>query len=128
MSFQGHLFLISDNLLKRNFSIQQMAKEIIFMNKTVKLGMTFQADNVPDFGSIEMNPYSKTFYLLAEDIPKLNSTLTKTVCTPYLENDSDFCIQTGDTAYILDWITAETGAMYIYHSGTDSWYEVLPGE
>ena len=98
------------------------------MNKVIKLGMTFNEGNVPDFGSIEKSPTRRGLFLLSEDIPKLNSTLTKTACLPYLENNTRFSFHTGDIAYILDWLTAETGSMYVYHSGTDHWYETIPNE
>ena len=98
------------------------------MNKVIKLGMTFYEGNVPTFGSIEANPNGHHIFLLSEDIPKLNSTLTKTACTPYLADNSAFSFHTGDLAYILDWITEETGSVYMYHNGTDHWYEVIPNE
>lgn len=98
------------------------------MNKVIKLGMLFNGNNVPDFGSIEQDSGSGSLFLLAEDIPKLNSVLTKTACLPYLENSNEFRFHTGDTAYILDWITEETGSIYVYHSGTDYWYEAIPNE
>ena len=98
------------------------------MNKAVKLGMVFNENNIPDFGSIEQNPNSGSLFLLSEDIPKLNSMLTKTVAASYLENDNAFPFHTGDKAYIIDWLTEETGSMYIYHDNTDHWYEVIPNE
>ena len=98
------------------------------MNKVIKLGMLFNGNNIPDFGNIEQDSDGHRLFLLAEDIPKLNSTLTKTACLPYLANSNEFRFHTGDTAYILDWITEETGSVYVYHSGTDHWYEVIPNE
>ena len=98
------------------------------MNTTIKLGMTFNEGNVPVFGSMEFDPDTRCVILLAQDIPKLNSTLTKTACTPYLAKNSDFTFKTGDTACVIDWITAETGSVYMYHNGTDQWYELSPKE
>ena len=98
------------------------------MSKTIKLGMLFESDNVPNFGSIERNPLSNSIFLIAEDIPKLNTTLTETACSPYLADNSKFNFHTGDTAYIVDWITAQTGPVYIYHSTTDQGYEMIPNE
>jgi len=98
------------------------------MNTIIKLGMLFKEGSVPEFGSIELNPKNKSLVLLAADIPKLNSTLTKTACTPYLVNSNGFGFNTGDTAYIADWLTSETGSLYIYHGSTDHWYEFIPNE
>ena len=98
------------------------------MNKIIKLGMTFNEGNVPDFGSMEKDNRSGILFLLAEDIPKLNSTLTRTACLPYLDNNNGFGFSTGDTAYIIDWLTEETASVYVYHSGTYLWYEAIPNE
>ncbi len=98
------------------------------MNKVIKLGMTFCEGNVPDFGSIEQDSAGHSLFLLAEDISRLNTVLTKSACLPYLEHGSPFRFHTGDTAYVLDWLTAETASMFIYHSGTDHWYEAIPNE
>lgn len=98
------------------------------MNKVIKLGMLFNEGDVPDFGSIEQDSISGSLFLLSEDIPKLNSMLTKTAAASYLVNGSSFPFHTGDRAYIIDWLTEETGAMYIYHGSTDHWYEMIPNE
>jgi len=98
------------------------------MNTIIKFGMLFNEGSLPQFGSIESNGSHNGVVLLADDIPKLNSLLTKTACTPCLAPDSAFSFRTGDTACIIDWITAETGSVYMYHSGTDHWYEVIPNE
>ena len=98
------------------------------MNKVIKLGMLFNEGNVPDFGSIEQDSNSGSLFLLAEDIPKLNSMLTKTSAVSYLQNGSVFTFDTGDKAYIIDWLSEETGSVYVYHSGTDHWYEAIPNE
>ena len=98
------------------------------MNKINKFGMLFNEGNVPDFGSIEPAPSGHNVILLSDDITKINSTLTAAVCGPYLADNSGFSFHTGDTAFIIDWLTAETASMYMYHSDTDSWYEVIPNE
>ena len=98
------------------------------MNKINKYGMLFYENNVPDFGSIEKIPCSGNVVLLAEDIPKLNSVLTQAGCQAYLVENESFSFHTGDLAYIIDWITEESGAVYMYHSGTDCWYEIIPNE
>ena len=68
------------------------------MNKVIKLGMLFNEGNVPDFGSIEQDSGSGSLFLLAEDIPKLNSMLTKTSAVSYLQNGSVFraCLKSPD--------------------------------
>jgi len=98
------------------------------MNKVIMLEMLINENSVPDFGSIERDPVSHSLFLLAEDIPKLNTMLTKTAAVSYLENGSSFTFCTGDKAYVIDWLTEESGSMYIYHSGTDHWYETIPNE
>ena len=95
------------------------------MKKTEKIGISFIEGSVPNLGSIERNDEGNLF-LLAEDIPKLNTMVTKAACLPHIENSNDFTIYTGDTAFILDWISAETASVYTYHSGTDHWYETIP--
>lgn len=86
---------------------------------TIKFGMTF-AGTVPDFGSIEQCDH-RSFTLLAADISKLNSTLTRTNCEPLLISGSTFSVYSGTSAIVLD-----EPAVYMYHSGTDRWYEVIP--
>ncbi len=98
------------------------------MNKENKLGMLFNESTAPDFGNIEWNSSRRVLFLLAEDIPKLNAMLTKTAAALYLDNISSFTFRTGDTAYVLDWLSEETGSMYVYHSSTDHWYETIPNE
>lgn len=98
------------------------------MNKINKFGMLFDEGNVPDFGGIEPAPGGHSVILPSEDIPKLNSTLTAAACAPYLSDNNSFSFCTGDTAFIIDWLTADTASMYMYYSGTDSWYEVVPNE
>ena len=98
------------------------------MNKINKFGMLFDEGNVPDFGGIEPALSGHNVILLSEDIPKLNSTLTAAVCNLYFTNNSGFSFRTGDTAFIIDWLTAETASMYMYYSDTDTWYEIVPNE
>lgn len=57
---------------------------------TIKFGMTFSG-TVPDFGSIEQCNH-RLFTLLAADISKLNSTLTRANCEPLLISGSAFSI------------------------------------
>lgn len=87
----------------------------------VKFGMMFQ-DSAPDFGSIEKRD-NKSFILLSADISKLNSALTKSGCLPLMKSGSAFTVNSGTTAIVLD-----KPAVYMYHSGTDTWYEVIPVE
>ena len=84
------------------------------MAKILKLGMTFNEGSMPDFGSIDMNPHTKNIFLLADDISKLNTTLTKENCGPYLADENEFSLHTGDMAFVVDWITEETGSVYVY--------------
>ena len=91
------------------------------MNKVIKLGMLFNEGEAPDFGSIEQNPrYPGEHSLLAADIPKLNSMLTRSACLSYLSNPADLPIMSGSTALVLD-----EPAVWRYHTGTDRWYEVV---
>lgn len=97
------------------------------MTKVMKNGMPFEENNIPDFGSIDRGEDGH-LYLVAEDIPKLNTTCTVAGCTPFLGSSEDFAFRTGDTAFVVDWLTAETGSMYIYHGVRDQWYELTPFE
>ena len=89
---------------------------------TIKFGMTF-AGAVPDFGSIEQCDH-RSFTLLAADISKLNSTLTRATCQPLLKSGSAFSVYSGTLAIVL--YEDKPAAFYMYHSGTDRWYEVIP--
>lgn len=86
---------------------------------TIKFGMTFTG-TVPDFGSIEKCD-DRTYTLLAADISKLNSALTRANCLPLLKTGTTFSVGKGTAAIVLD-----EPAVYMYHSGTDRWYEVIP--
>ena len=94
------------------------------MNKIVKLGMTFDTANAPSFGSIEENPdYPGEYTLLAADISKLNSLLTKSALSAYLANDSEFAVKPGANA-----IVADEPAVWRYHGKSDRWYEVISND
>ena len=73
------------------------------MNKVIKLGMLFNEDEVPDFGSIQpktANP--NILYLFAEDIPKLNGMLTRTAAESYLPEGQSFNFYTGALTFVVD--------------------------
>ena len=94
------------------------------MNKVIKLGMLFNEGNVPDFGSIQMKSNdANIYYLLAQDIPKLNGMLTKAAARSYLPESESFDFHTGALAYVVDYKTAGSGKIYAYHRGKDHWYE-----
>ena len=86
--------------------------------------MLFIEGNVPDFGSIQMKSNNKNiYYLLAQDIPKLNGMLTRATSAAYLPEGQSFNFYTGALAYVVDYKTAGTGKIYAYHHGKDHWYE-----
>lgn len=85
----------------------------------IKIGMDFTVDQ--DFGGIERYANDR-FQLLSTDIDKLNTMLTKAHCQPYLAN-GQFNVFAGATAVVLG-----TSAVYQYHAGTDTWYEVIPAD
>ena len=94
------------------------------MSKIIKLGMAFDSSNAPNFGSIEENPkYQGEYTLLAAHIAKLNNALTKTACTPYLSSAEDFAVTSGSNA-----VVADEPAVWRYHAGTDTWYEVISND
>lgn len=88
----------------------------------IKLGMLFADNNVPDFGSIEMG-VDGALTLLETDKSKLNSLLTRAGLASYLSAGEAFAIQGGTCAVIAD-----EPAVWRYHSGTDTWYEVIENE
>ncbi len=96
------------------------------MSKVIKLGMTFEEENVPDFGSIAMTR-DNTLTALAADIPKLNSTLTRAHCNPLLSSGT-FPIVSGDICFIPNWKAAESAKVYMYEGSSDTWYEVVENE
>ena len=86
--------------------------------------MLFIEGNVPDFGSIQMKSNdTNIYYLLAQDIPKLNGMLTKAAARSYLSEGESFDFHTGTLAYVVDYKTAGSGKIYAYHRGKDHWYE-----
>ena len=99
------------------------------MNKVSRLGMLFSEGNVPDFGSIQMtSKNTNIYYLLAQDIPKLNGMLTRATSAAYLPEGQSFNFYTGALAYVVDYKTAGSGKIYMYHRGKDHWYEIIPNE
>lgn len=78
-----------------------------------KLGMLFDEENIPDFGSIEKSG-PREYTLLSADIDKLNHTLTRSVC------GSVFNVPSGANAVVVD-----KPEVWKYHSGSDKWYEVI---
>ena len=88
----------------------------------IKLGMIFDENNVPDFGSIESGK-DGTLTLLNADKAKLNSTLTRAGLASYLSDGSAFSIQGGTNAIIAD-----VPAVWRYHALSDTWYEVIENE
>lgn len=94
------------------------------MNKVIRLGMLFNEGNVPDFGSIQMKSNdTNTYYLLAQDIPKLNGMLTKAAARSYLPEGESFNFPTGTLAFVVDHKTAGSAKIYSYHRKNDRWYE-----
>lgn len=88
--------------------------------------MIFDSETAPDFGSI-MNTRDTDLTALADDIPKLNSALTRAVCEPLLEAGT-FTIVSGDVCFITDWKTAQSAKVYMYEGSSDAWYEVVENE
>jgi len=94
------------------------------MNKEIKLGIMYNEGEGPDFGTIQQqvsNP--NNLYLLARDIPKLNGMLTRATSAAYLPEGQSFNFYTGALAYVVDYKTAGSGKIYMYHRGKDHWYE-----
>ena len=97
------------------------------MNKVILLGMVFNETDAPDFGSIRQSE-SGEYILLADDIPKLNSTLTRSHCAPLLANGSLFNVLSGALAFVADWKTEESAKVYMYEKSSDTWYEVVEND
>ena len=97
------------------------------MNKVIVLGMLFNENNAPDVGSIRLSR-SGDYILLADDIPKLNSTLTRSHCAPLLANGSLFNVLSGALAFVADWKTEESAKVFMYEMTSDEWYEVVENE
>ena len=89
--------------------------------------MLFNENNAPDVGSIRLSR-SGDYILLADDIPKLNSTLTRSHCAPLLANGSLFNVLSGALAFVADWKTEESAKVFMYEMTSDEWYEVVENE
>ena len=83
----------------------------------VKLGMSFQNDSCPDFGSMEMDKQNEILHLIGTDVDKLNNLLTRSVCVGTYHADI-FSFQSGDVAIVDDVQRA-----FVYNSTSDGWYE-----
>lgn len=97
------------------------------MNKVIILGMLFDESNAPDVGSIRLGR-SGDYILLADDIPKLNSTLTRSHCASLLADGSFFNVPTGALAFVADWKTEASAKVFMYEMTSDAWYEVVENE
>ena len=86
------------------------------MTKTL-FGMTFDSENIPDFGSMKMDKRNENLHLLGVDVSKLNSVLTRAVCVGTYNADV-FAFQSGDVAIVDD-----TQRAFVYNSTSDSWHE-----
>lgn len=86
---------------------------------TNKLGMNFPDDTAVDFGSIAFDRHNEHLHLLAVDIDKLNSTLTRRICIGTY-NAGTFYFQSGDVAIVDD-----TQRAFVYNADSDSWTEWL---
>lgn len=84
----------------------------------VVLNMVFDNDHVPDFGSMEMDKRNEDLHLLADDIPKLNEILTRTICVGTY-NAENFSFHSGDIAVVDD-----APIRFVYNSSSDCWYEL----
>ena len=81
------------------------------------LKMNFPDDTDVDFGSIAFDRYGENLHLLAADIDKLNSVLTRAVCIGTY-NAGTFYFQSGDVA-----IADDTQRAFVYNADSDSWTE-----
>lgn len=85
----------------------------------VVLNMVFDNSRVPDFGDIDFfGDGSKNIILTAQDIPKLNGTLTRSVCVGTY-NTANFSIENGCVA-----VVPESQRYFMYERSTDHWYEL----
>ncbi len=113
-------FIIS-RTIEKAFSINKNER-MFFLKRIIKLGMVFDENNAPDFGSIEEGR-DGALTLLDYDKGKLNTVLTKAGLASYLSAGSRFSIEGGTNA-----IVADVPAVWRYHSGSDQWYEVIENE
>lgn len=81
------------------------------------LGMNFPDTVNIDIGSMEMDKHNQNLHLLAADILKLNSVLTRSVCIGDHHADT-FSFQTGDVA-----VVDNAPMRFVYNSTSDRWYE-----
>ena len=81
------------------------------------LGMNFPDDTDIDVGSIAFDRHNEHLHLLAVDIDKLNSVLTRAVCIGTY-NAGTFYFQSGDVA-----IADDTQRAFVYNANSDSWTE-----
>lgn len=81
------------------------------------LNMNFPDDTNINVGSIAFDRYNENLHLLGEDISKLNSVLTRTVCIGTYNADK-FYFQSGDVAIVDD-----TQRAFVYNADSDSWTE-----
>lgn len=87
------------------------------MTKTI-LGMTFpDAENVPDFGSMEMDKKNECLHLCNVDVDKLNTVLIRSVCVDTYGADK-FSFGSGDFAFVDD-----AQRIFVYNSHIDTWTE-----
>lgn len=89
--------------------------------------MRFKEGQEPDLGSIRLGA-GGDFALLAADISKLNSDLTKSACSGKLADGQVFTVVSGTVAFIADWKTGGAAKAYMYEESSDSWYEFVEGE
>ena len=85
--------------------------------KTIILNMVFDDANKPDVGSIRLDRYGENLHLLGTDVDKLNTVLTREVCTGTY-NAEDFYFKSGDVAIVDD-----TQRAFVYNADSDSWTE-----
>lgn len=79
--------------------------------------MWFSEDNLPDFGSLQLDENGKDVQLLNEDVGKLDSLLTRAVCVGTY-GVSRFPFESGSIAVVTD-----TQRWFMYNSYADTWYE-----
>lgn len=85
--------------------------------RTIILDMIFNDTNIPDVGSIKFDRYKENLHLLDADVNKLNSVLTRQVCTSTYGVD-EFYFKSGDVAIVDD-----TQRAFVYNADSDSWIE-----
>ena len=81
------------------------------------LNMNFPDDTAIDIGSIAFDRYGENLHLLGTDVDKLNTVLTREVCTGTY-NAEDFYFKSGDVAIVDD-----TQRAFVYNADSDSWTE-----